>query len=187
MEVPARHRKKCRRYNIPGHAHELTFSCYRRQPFLLNDWACDYLAQAVIKAKEKHAFDVWAYVFMPEHVHLLICPRYVEYSISKILTSIKQSVARRAVRYLRVQDPCRLKQLTTGKKDHPYRFWQIGGGYDRNVTTDQAVIHMVRYIHNNPVRRGLVEHSQQWNYSSTRQWQEGVGPIPVDFESFPVP
>ncbi|RKY06672.1 MAG: hypothetical protein DRP56_06985, partial [Planctomycetota bacterium] len=45
----------------------------------------------------KHGFDIWAFVLMPEHVHLLIYPTDVSYSISAILKSIKQSTARRAI------------------------------------------------------------------------------------------
>ena len=66
--------KRCKRYNISGHGHELTFSCFRRLPLLKNPTFCDYLAEAVRAAQHTHRFDVWAYVFMPEHLHLLIYP-----------------------------------------------------------------------------------------------------------------
>ncbi|OHB61113.1 MAG: hypothetical protein A2167_08085 [Planctomycetes bacterium RBG_13_46_10] len=67
-------KKKCKRYNISGHAHELTFSCYRNQKFLLSDRTCQWLIESIEKAKVKHNFSLWAFVFMPDHVHLLIKP-----------------------------------------------------------------------------------------------------------------
>ena len=67
-------RKRCQRWNTPWQAHGLTFSCYRRQAFLSKDRTRGYLADAVNRARETHGFHVWAYVFMPEHVHLLIWP-----------------------------------------------------------------------------------------------------------------
>ncbi|NOZ23829.1 MAG: hypothetical protein GXP25_22350, partial [Planctomycetes bacterium] len=150
-------RKTVTHFNEPGHAHELTFSCFQRRSFLTKDRTRQYLAEAILKAKQKHQFDVWAYVFMPEHVHLLIWPRKDGYSISQILRSIKQSVSRRAIRYLRRNNPDGLNQLATGEARRPYRFWQAGAGYDRNVTSRDALLKMIDYMHNNPVRRGLVE------------------------------
>jgi putative transposase len=66
--------KHCKRYNDPGHAHELTFTCFKNQPFLAKDRARSWLAEAIALARRKHSFHVWSYVFMPEHVHLLIWP-----------------------------------------------------------------------------------------------------------------
>ena len=156
MESGEPHRKKCRRYNFQGNAHELTFSCFRKRAFLSKDRTRGYLVDAIAEAKNKHAFDLWAYVFMPEHVHLLICPRRERYSISEILRSIKQPVSRRAVLYLREYNPQGLVWLATGRKGTPYRFWQAGGGYDRNITSVETLRKAAEYIHGNPVRRGLV-------------------------------
>ncbi len=77
--------KKCKRYNNPGHAHELTFSCYRNQKFLLSERVCKWLIESIEKAREKNKFSLWAYVFMPDHVHLLIQPTIEQYNISNIL------------------------------------------------------------------------------------------------------
>lgn len=185
MEKDARIRKRCQRWNIPWDAHELTFSCYRRRSFLLSDRTRGYFAEAVAKAREKHAFDVWSYVIMPEHVHLLIWPRQEVYSISAILKSIKQSVGRRAIRWLRQENPGGLAQLSTGQKDNPYRFWQDGGGYDRNIRKAETLRTVMDYIHANPVSRGLAESPEGWAWSSCRAWlgEEDEGPIRIDKES----
>ena len=181
------HRKKCHRYDFAGHAHELTFSCYKKRAFLLSERTCQYLVDSIVHARQKHDFDLWAYVFMPEHVHVLICPRKLSYSISQILLSIKQPISRRAMIYLRKHNPAGLKSLATGQKHSPYRFWQAGGGYDRNITSSRTIINVVRYIHNNPVRRELASSAEQWYYSSAAEWHStGSGPIPLDRDSFPV-
>ncbi len=186
MDTEGVHRKRCRRYNFPGHAHELTFSCYRNRAFLSSDRTCQYLADSIVQARQKHDFDLWAYVFMPDHAHLLICPRNPDYSISQILLSIKQSVSRKAIIYLKKHNPNGLKSLATGQKHRPYHFWQAGGGYDRNISSTRTIINAVRYIHNNPVRRELASSAEQWYYSSVRDWKgTGRGPIPIDFDSFP--
>jgi len=119
--------KRCKRYNVPGHGHELTFSCYRRMPLLNNPTFCGYLAEAVRSAQKTHLFDVWAYVFMPEHLHLLIYPTQETYSISAILKSIKQSVSRKGLGWLRQHRPEVLERLKTGQKHETLRFWQDDG------------------------------------------------------------
>jgi putative transposase len=186
MLIGKRYTKRSGRHNIPGHAHELTFSCYDNRAFLLQKRFCGYLVDSIVSSRQKHQFDLWAYVFMPNHVHLLICPREPEYSVSNILLSIKQPVARKATNYLRNDDPDGLKALATSQAHRPYRFWQKGGGYDRNITKMHTMIELVRYIYNNPVRKGLVETPEQWHYSSAADWESArQGPIPIDFDSFP--
>ncbi len=87
--------------NAPGHAHELTFSCYRRLPLLADERALHLLADAISAARETWRFTVWAYVFMPEHVHILIHPSAPRYGIGLIRKAIKQPVASRYIRRLR--------------------------------------------------------------------------------------
>ena len=87
--------------NEPGHAHELTFSCFRGYAFLQAERTCQWLADAINEARQECDFSLWAYVFMPEHVHLLIRPNRKIYDISTVLKAIKQPVGIKAVKYLR--------------------------------------------------------------------------------------
>jgi REP element-mobilizing transposase RayT len=68
------YRKLSPRYNDAGHTHALMFSCFRRQPFLSKDRSRQWMVDAIQRARETHRFHLWAWVIMPEHVHLLICP-----------------------------------------------------------------------------------------------------------------
>lgn len=179
------HRKTCKRRNWPCQAHALTFSCYHRQPFLLQQAVCERLAESLTKACEGHKFALWAYVFMPEHVHILVWPRQTDYSISAFLQSVKQPVARWAVGLLKVNRAPFLVKMATGQKTKPYRFWQAGGGYDRNVINFDAAWKEINYMHLNPVRRKLVETPYAYFYSSFKDWNtDAKGPIAVDWKSF---
>jgi putative transposase len=161
-------RKQCVRFNAPGHAHELTFSCYRRLPLLSRERTCLWLAEAIAAARLRWQFDLWAYVFMPEHVHLLIYPRRLDYQISSILWQIKRPVGKRALYFLAQHSPDWLRRLSVTRKDGrvEHRFWQAGGGYDRNLMEPITVRLAINYIHNNPVRRGLVQQPEDWPWSS---------------------
>jgi putative transposase len=174
-------------FDISGHAHELTFSCYGNRNFLLDEDACIFLAEAVNTARNKHCLKVWAYVFMPNHVHLLIYPAKDSYSISKILLTIKQSVARRVLIQARKNYPSRLVHFRTGIGSKKYRFWQDGGGYDRNIVERATLLKTIDYIHYNPVRKGLVESPGEWKWSSFCDWHENrQGPVKIDKNDFPL-
>ena len=165
-----RKRKTCHRENTPGDAHALTFSCFRNRPFLNGDRSRRWLLDALAKARDKHGFELWAYVLMPEHVHLLIYPLRDEYSISGILLDMKRPVARQALRFVRVQAPGFLKMMRDEQPNGEvaYRFWQRGGGYDRNLVNTKTVHATIDYIHANPVRRGLADTPEDWPWSSAR-------------------
>ena len=146
-----------------------------------------FLIDAVNMARKKHGLKILAYVFMPNHVHLLFSPDSNNYSISAILLSIKQSVARRVLIRARKYEPARLKEFETGQKSRKYRFWQDGGGYDRNIDNRLTLMKMIDYIHNNPVRKGLVKSPGEWKWSSFGDWyDERPGPIPIDRDGFPL-
>jgi putative transposase len=179
--------KRCKRYNIPGHAHELTFSCYRNRSFLSSTRICDWLVESIKRARNKHDFSLWSYVFMPDHVHMIICPHQESYSISSILQAIKQPVSFKSIRYLKKEKPKGLSQLATGQKVSPYRFWQKGGGYDRNISSVDVLLSAVKYVHNNPVRKALAQIPEDWYYSSAACWAAiRNDPMAVDKDDWPV-
>lgn len=180
--------KRCKRFNDVGHAHEFTFSCFRRQLFLSGDLARQWLIDAIESARKKHEFHIWAYVVMPEHVHLLIWPTTARYDVSKILASIKIPVTRRAVSHVRKTSPgflSRMRDIQPNGEVH-YRFWQRGGGYDRNSTEPTTIWSEIEYIHGNPLRRGLCKRAEDWYWSSAGVYA-GVrdGPMSVDRDSLP--
>ncbi len=178
---------KYHRFNTPGDPHFLSFRCYKNRKFLNYNRTRNYLIQALNKAREKQKFDIWAYVIMPEHVHLLIWPRFEVYSISEILKSIKQSVAKKSINWLRKNRPGILVYLETGLDYDPYRFWQAGGGWDENVNSQKAIGEIMSYIHLNPVKAGFVGRPQDWYWSSARAWMEdALDPLEIDKESYPI-
>jgi putative transposase len=182
------HRKTCKRYNIPGHAHALTFSCFQRQAFLSKDRSRTWLIEAIDRARSKLRFHVWAYVIMPEHAHLLVWPTEEVYDVSDILNSVKQSVSKRALIYLRRHAPAFMFRLEDRQPngDVHYRFWQRGGGYDRNVYEPATIFGQIDYMHNNPIRRGLCAKPEDWFWSGAADYV-GLrsGPLRIDRESLP--
>jgi putative transposase len=183
---PAPHHKQRTAWNEPGHAHELTFSCQHRWPLLNRDRTRTWFIEALDRARRRWDFALWAYVIMPEHAHVLIYPRRIEYDVGLILKSIKQPVAQSAIAFLRTQAPEWLDRLRVARPGGrvEYRFWQQGGGYDRNVFQETTAWQCVDYLHANPVRRELCSHPPDWIWSSAR-WYEGLEPVKLEMDEPP--
>jgi putative transposase len=170
MSASRPHRKLVKHYHEPGDLHALTFSCYKRQPLLTNDAWRQQLARCVESAGEELEMRLAAFVFMPEHVHLLVVPMSSEPAFDEYLARVKQPFSKWVRQQLTdVKSPL-LNRLTVEERPGKtcFRFWQEGPGYDRNLATPAVIEAAVQYIHMNPVRRGLVERAVDWKWSSAR-------------------
>ena len=178
------HRKS---WYVDWQAHSLTFSCYGRQPFFSGRHAPNWFLETLSDARDASLFDLWAYVIMPEHVHLVLLPA-PEVQIRRILFRLKRPMTQRVLAWVRDTRPAFLEKMADRQPDGSvtHRFWQRGGGYDRNLRSVRDIHEKINYIHDNPVRRGLVAKSQDWPWSSAAAWVEGGDtPVRVDLESVP--
>lgn len=98
---------------------------------------------------------------MPEHVHLLV-NEPGRSNLAQALKSLKQGVARRLA--LRAEEP----------------FWQERY-YDFNVWSERKFLEKLRYLHRNPVKRGLVAKPEDWDWSSFRHYATGeIGVVEIE-------
>jgi putative transposase len=141
------------RYQKCGVFHFLTFSCYRRQPLLGNTTAYGVFEHELEAVRQRYGFVVAGYVLMPEHVHLLVGePR--RSSLSVALQVLKQQTSRK------------LKGRGTAQ------FWQRRY-YDFNVWSEEKRVEKLRYMHRNPVVRGLVAKPEDRPWSTFRHYATG--------------
>jgi putative transposase len=154
--------KGLKRYQQSRELHFLTFSCYARRPNFDTPQPRDTFEASLERTRQHYDLCIYGYVVMPEHVHMLV-NEPERGTLAKVMQSLKQSVARTLA--LRAEDP----------------FWQARY-YDFNVFSERKFIEKLRYIHRNPVTRGLVEHPEDWPWSSYRHYQTGH-PGPVEIES----
>jgi len=123
-------------------------ACYLRQPEI-----------AALVEEALHYFDgqryrLLAWVIMPNHVHVLI-ETFTGYLLDKVIHSWKSYTANEANKRL-------------GRSG---RFW-YREYFDRYIRDERHFGNVVRYIHHNPVKAGLVEEAVDWPYSSARLWME---------------
>ena len=176
-----------KRYQNSGTLHFITFSCYRRQPLLMKHGAAQMFEQALEEARVKYGFFVFGYVVMPEHVHLLVSEPE-RGTLATAIKALKQSVARRQVnlggglRSSKQKDPHKQKPLVWGTQNPrgTQHFWQKRY-YDFNVCTPEKRVEKLKYIHRNPVHRGLVARPEDWPWSSYRHYALGeVGTVQIE-------
>ena len=148
------------RYQADGHDHFLTFSCHRRLPYLNSDHSRSVFLGILEGVRQRHQFYLFGYVLMPEHVHLLLSePRHEQ-----------------------LHDTLRVLKGQTSKllKGGRTQFWQPRY-YDFNVFTQRKFVEKLRYIHRNPVTRGLVKKTEDRPWSSFRHWATGdTGPVKIE-------
>ena len=134
-----------KRYQNTGQAHFITFSCYHRRPLLATDAPRRLFENALERVRRNFRLRIYAYVVMPEHIHLLVSEPERD-TLANAIKSLKQGVSRRLI----------------GDASH---FWQKRY-YDFNVRNHEQFIEKLHYIHSNPVKRGLCERPEDWPWSS---------------------
>jgi putative transposase len=166
------------RYYGAGYSHFITTSCYQRRPLLGTPRARDLFLEVLEQIRQRHQFTVVGYVVMPEHVHLLITePERGNPSL--VLAALKQTFAHRLLRELRANGSVQTNALwsTPVAVGH---IWQRRF-YDFVVFTEEKRVEKLRYMHHNPVRRGLVLNPEEWLWSSFHHYDYGErGPVLVN-------
>jgi putative transposase len=140
--------------------------------------------KALDEARTSGGFLLFAYVIMPDHMHLITdCPK----SSADVLRSVKGLTARRVIDYLKEHDyqtSLAKLQHEAWKRKHSYSLWQ----QEKNVFSifsEAMFMQKANYIHLNPVRAGLVDRAIDYRWSSARIWQRQPlddGPLRVDFD-----
>ncbi len=156
-----------------GDFHFITCSCYRRRQFLGSARRRDLFLKILEEARRKFDFIVVGYVVMPEHFHMLVSEPKTK-SLSIVMQVLKQRVSQKCRQRRR-----RTKQMDLGEAESPPAFWQTRY-YDFNVYSGKKKVEKLRYMHRNPVTRGLVASPEQWRWSSYRYYGYGEqGPVKI--------
>jgi putative transposase len=148
------------RFQQSGCFHFITFSCHRRLPYLGTAAARTLFERSLEGMRIRYGFVVCGYVVMPEHVHLLV-------------SEPKKAMLAKAIQALKLS-------VSVQSEERP--FWQPRY-YDFNIHNEEKRVEKLRYMHRNPVKRGLVEKPEDWPWSSFRHYAAGTEGT-VEIESF---
>jgi len=151
----------------------LTFSCLDRRHLLRDAALCELLVQSILTSRRRLNYSVWAYVIMPNHVHLLLQSR-TPINAGSVLRSIKQPFSHRALEYMRSYHPKAHQRLLRIEGSRQVRrFWHPGGGYFSWIIGGSRLRTVITYVNANPVRRGLVSDPLDWPWSSAGFYDAG--------------
>jgi putative transposase len=183
-----------RRFQESRQSHFVTFSCRHRQAYFSNARLFDLFVQCLEDMRRRFELRVYGYVVMPEHVHLLLSEP-IRGKLADALHYLKLSFAKR-VRGMRFEGPQVSAQTTGANLGHnPYpqqdsdcdrsssgSFWEKRY-HDRNVRDYDEFIVKLRYLHRNPVKRGLVCAPEEWKWSSYRHYAlREIGVVEIESE-----
>src|SRR2546429_4840530 len=150
------------RFHQSGQSHFVTFCGYHRRCLLTTNASRRIFESALERVRRSYRLHVYGYVVMPEHVHILLSEPQ-QGTLADALKSLKQGVSRRLI----------------GEAEH---FWQKRY-YDFNIRNHAQFVEKLRYIHRNPVKRGLCERAEDWEWSSFRQYATGCdGRVEIECE-----
>ncbi len=199
-----------RRFHESGQSHFITFSCYRRQPYFASAEVFDLFVGCLEDMRVRFDLCVYGYVVMPEHVHLLLsepaafardCSSQVSAQRTGANLGHLATVAE-AMHYLKLSFAKRLRRLRSSSSTSsssqvsaqrtganlghppypPGSFWEKRY-YDRNVRDYDEFTVKLRYLHRNPVKRGLVHTPEEWKWSSYRHYAlREIGVVEIESE-----
>lgn len=127
--------------------------------------------------KEK-GLDIYAWVLMSNHLHMVVSVRNDEQTISDILRDFKKFTSKKIIACIE-ENPEESRKVwmldrfwfvgNNDKKIKNYKFWQDGNNIEQ-IYTYEFLQQKVNYIHNNPVKQEIVERPEDYLYSSARNY-----------------
>jgi len=150
-----------------------TSTFHHEKVFGLGRPYCNILIESLRFVLVEHKARLMAYVIMPSHIHFVIAMPVGEH-ISDLMRDFKKFTSTKIRQQLEQNgEQSRLERLRTnalGKKNQVFKLWQDRFD-DLVLDNEKTLITKIEYIHNNPVKAGLVEEAEQWEFSSAGNYE----------------
>lgn len=170
------------RYKVyePKHPHFVTCTILHWLPIFTRQESVQIIIECLKFLQQKDNLKLYAYVILENHLHLVVQRDDIE----KSMKSFKQYTAKEILALLKKENVTTiLEQLQFYKKAHhkatDYQIWEEGY-QPKLMQTDEMIISKIKYIHENPVKRGYVDEAVHWRYSSARDYEDVKGLIDIE-------
>ncbi len=145
----------------------------------------DIIADSLQFCQEKKGLVVYSWVLMTNHLHLLVQVEQGK-KLGDIIRDFKRFTANNIIEAIKSENESRREWLlhkfewnTKFKSSHEhYQFWQAGN-HAKECFTAEFIKEKLYYIHENPVRAGIIEYPEDYLYSSARNYAGKQGRIPI--------
>ncbi len=147
----------------------LTSVTHKRLPIFRTPAIAQLTCDAIAEARTKYNFLIFAFVIMLDHIHLVTDSTLKS---TEILRFVNGRVGRRVIDHLKNSghaeslEKLRISDRSDGSK---YTIWQRHPDV-RLLWNEQMLWQRIQYTHLNPVRAGLIDHPNEWKWSSARIW-----------------
>ncbi|MES2588474.1 MAG: transposase [Bacteroidota bacterium] len=139
---------------------------------------CDAIIDSLKYCQENKGLVVFAYCIMSNHIHLIVnvdephqlkdtMRDFKKFTAKQILLQIQNEPESRKEWMLKIFS----EKAGVSPKHKNFQFWQEGN-HAIEVFSHDFVWTKINYIHNNPVKSGLVKEPHHWIYSSASNYQD---------------
>ena len=142
---------KLKRYDLENCAYFVTTKTMRNKPYFVDHRFAEVFIENLYDCRKKYRFLLLSFVLMPDHFHGLIIPGR-DYNISGVMQKIKSLYVKR------------LRE----EVNWAGTFWQKSF-YDFVVFRQEKLLEKISYILQNPVRSGMVEHAEDYGFSTANK------------------
>ena len=170
------------RYKIyePTHPHFVTCTILHWIPIFTRKESVEIVLSCLKFLQKEQHLKLYAYVILENHLHMVVQSD----DLHKSMESFKKFTAVEILKLLHENNVTNiLEQLAFYKKAHhkekTYQVWEEGY-QPKLMQTDSMMIAKIKYIHENPVKRGYVDDAVHWRYSSARDYEGSLGLLGIE-------
>lgn len=163
------------KHRLEGHVYYITCVVQNRRRIFTRAAYVVPLYDSLIFYTAKLGIALVGYVFMPDHIHLLLWPEQAT-QMTAFMRDFKEFTAKRVARQAEAESRTddiaafRFAGESTGRA--VYKVWQ-DAYWEMNIFTERFLRQKLNYLHRNPVRAELVEDAKDYPYSSFRNYEFG--------------
>jgi putative transposase len=158
------------------HAHFVTATIVEWLPVFTSAACCDIVVRSLVYSRQHKGLKIYAWVILDNHLHAILAAP----DLSGILRELKSFTAHQIIDQLAREGRewllNQLRYYRAAYKPNEYQVWQEGS-HPQALVTDTMMEQQLVYLHNNPVKRGMVASPEHWRYSSAHECLDGAEPV----------
>jgi REP-associated tyrosine transposase len=157
-------------------AHFITATIIEWLPVFTTAACCDIIVRSLEHCRQHKGLKVHAWVILDNHIHAILAAP----DLTGTLRDLKSFTAKQILDQLKAEGRewllNQLRYYRAAHKANEYQLWQEGS-HPQAIFSDEMMQQKLDYIHNNPVKRGMVASPEHWRYSSAHEWLAGAVPV----------
>jgi REP element-mobilizing transposase RayT len=165
------------RINDPAHCYFITATVVNWLPVFTTAARCNIIVNSLSYCREHMRLRIYAWVILDNHFHAVLAGS----DLADTIAQLKKFTAREILAQLKTEGrDWLLNQLQYFRAAHKtasrHQVWQEGS-HPPAMVSDEIMRQKLEYMHNNPVKRGLVASPEHWRYSSAHEWLPAAEPV----------